>query len=66
MQGVDASGLCVHALMCVTVNMSRLRLRSIRPVRRPADEILIMPADVSGVAQSVSAGWESLGDTHCS
>lgn len=53
---VCVPGLCVHALVCVTISMSRLCLRSIRHVRRPADKILIMPADVSGVAHSVSAG----------
>lgn len=46
----------VHALVRVSLSMSRLCLRSIRPVRRPAQEILIMPADVSSLAQRLSAG----------
>lgn len=46
----------VHALARVSLSMSRLCLRSIRPVRWPAGGILIMPADVGGVAQRLSAG----------
>lgn len=63
---LPCSSVCsaTRETVCASRNMSRLCLRSIIPVRRPAQEILITSADVVILAQRLSTAGEHLRGTY--